>query len=62
MVDETDTAPPADASILERLPMRNEDGDIRPEFIEEITRCIKADDATFCARWSPSCMKPIWAI
>jgi magnesium transporter len=47
MVDETDTAPPADASILERLPMRNEDGDIRPEFIEEITRCIKADDATF---------------
>ncbi len=47
MVDETDTAPPADTSILERLPMRNEEGDIRPEFIEEITRCIKADDATF---------------
>ena len=47
MVDETDTAPPAEASILERLPMRNEEGDIRPEFIEEITRCIRADDATF---------------
>jgi magnesium transporter len=47
MVDETDTAPPADTSILERLPMRNEEGDIRPEFIEEITRCIKANDATF---------------
>src|SRR5246127_5577406 len=47
MVDETDTAPPVDASILERLPMRNEGGDIRPEFIEEITRCIRANDATF---------------
>src|ERR1700749_251182 len=47
MVEETETAPPAEASILERLPMRNEEGDIRPEFIEEITRCIKADDATF---------------
>src|SRR5580700_3450555 len=47
MVDETDTALPAEASILERLPMRNEEGDIRPEFIEEITRCIKADDAKF---------------
>jgi magnesium transporter len=47
MVDETDTAPPAEASILERLPMRNEEGDIRPEFIEEITRCIKVNDAKF---------------
>ena len=27
--------------------MRNEEGDIRPEFIEEITRCIKANDAKF---------------
>src|SRR5689334_5648895 len=47
MVEETDTAPPAEASILERLPMRNEEGDIRPQFIEEITRCIRADDAAF---------------
>src|SRR6201999_161107 len=47
MVEETDTAPPADASILERLPMRNEEGEIRSEFIEEIARCIKADDAAF---------------
>ena len=47
MVEETDTAPPTEASILERLPMRNEEGDIRPEFIEEIARCIKADDARF---------------
>jgi magnesium transporter len=27
--------------------MRNEDGDIHPEFVEEITRCIKAGDASF---------------
>ena len=47
MVEETDTAPPAEASVLERLPMRNEDGDIRPEFIDEVTRCIRANDATF---------------
>src|SRR6478609_7436956 len=46
MVEETETAP-AEASVLERLPMRNEEGDIRPQFIEEITRCIRAKDATF---------------
>src|ERR1700755_2850055 len=44
MVEETDTAPPADASILERLPMRNEEGEIRSEFIEEITQAIRAAD------------------
>src|SRR6201986_3278735 len=47
MVEETETAPPAEASILERLPMRNEEGEIRPEFIEEIARCIKSDNAAF---------------
>src|SRR6201994_4910643 len=47
MVEETDTAPPADASILERLPMRNEEGEIRPEFVEEIARCIKDKNAPF---------------
>jgi magnesium transporter len=47
MVEETDTAPPAEASILERLPMRDEDGDIRPEFIDEVARRIRADDAAF---------------
>jgi magnesium transporter len=46
MVEETDVAH-AEASILERLPMRDEEGDIRPQFIEEITRCIGAGDAKF---------------
>src|SRR5215471_15418989 len=34
-------------SVLDRLPMRNEDGEIRREFIDEMTRAIKADDAPF---------------
>jgi magnesium transporter len=47
MAEPLDLAPSADASVLERLPMRNEEGEIRPEFVEEITRCIKAEDASF---------------
>jgi magnesium transporter len=47
MADPLDLAPSADASVLERLPMRNEEGEIRPEFVEEIARCIKAQDAPF---------------
>jgi magnesium transporter len=47
MADPLDLAPSVDASVLERLPMRNEAGEIRPEFVEEITRCIKAEDAPF---------------
>src|SRR5215475_15572643 len=34
-------------SVLDRFPMRNEDGEIRREFIDEMTRAIKADDAPF---------------
>jgi magnesium transporter len=37
----------AEESVLDRFPMREEDGEIRREFIEEITRAIKADDAPF---------------
>jgi magnesium transporter len=47
MAEPLDLAPTAAASVLDRLPMRNEDGGIRPEFVEEITRCIKAQDAPF---------------
>jgi len=47
MADPLDLAPAVDAPMLERLPMRNEDGEIRPDFVAEITRCIKADDAAF---------------
>ena len=47
MAEPLDLAPAVDASVLERLPMRNEEGEIRPEFVAEITRCIKADDAPF---------------
>jgi magnesium transporter len=37
----------ADESVLERFPMREDGGEIRREFIEEMTRAIKADDEPF---------------
>jgi len=43
MAEPLDLAPSADASML--FPMRNEDGEIRPAFVEEITRCIKSANA-----------------
>src|SRR5262245_7350469 len=40
----------AEKSLLESFPMRGEDGEIRSEFVEKITRAIKAGDAPFlCA-------------
>src|SRR5256885_13635797 len=44
MAENIDAAHPPDASVLDRLPMRDEDGEIRQEFIEEIARAIKAAD------------------
>jgi magnesium transporter len=40
MTEEVDVAQPADASVLDRVPMRDESGEIRHEFVEEITRGI----------------------
>jgi magnesium transporter len=38
----------AEKSVLERLPMRDDDGgEIRREFVDEIARAIEADDALF---------------
>src|SRR5258708_37603076 len=47
MAEDTDVAKPADVPVLDRLPMREEDGEIRHEFVEEIARAIQADDAPF---------------
>ncbi|HTF74885.1 MAG TPA: CBS domain-containing protein, partial [Bradyrhizobium sp.] len=47
MADDVDVANSADASVLDRLPMRDEDGHIRPEFVEEISRAIAAADTAF---------------
>src|SRR5216684_9049727 len=47
MAENIDAAHPAGASVLDRLPMRDEDGEIRQEFIEEIARAIHAEDAPF---------------
>src|SRR5467141_1719414 len=47
MADDVDVANSADASVLDRLPMRDEDGHVRPEFVEEISRAIEAADTAF---------------
>ncbi|MCP4618537.1 MAG: magnesium transporter [Bradyrhizobium sp.] len=45
MADDTDVAQPKEASLLDRYPMRDDEGQIRPEFVDEITRAIRAADA-----------------
>jgi magnesium transporter len=45
MADDTDVAHPDEASLLDRHPMRDDEGQIRPEFVEEIARAIRASDA-----------------
>jgi magnesium transporter len=50
MADDVDVAQPADAapaSVLDRLPMRDQDGDLRPEFVEKVSRAVQAADAAF---------------
>ena len=47
MADHFDVAPTAEISVLDRFPMREEDGELRRAFVEEIARAIKAADAAF---------------
>jgi magnesium transporter len=47
MADDTDVAHPDEASLLDRHPMRDDEGQIRPEFVEAITRAIQAADTAF---------------
>ena len=42
MAEDLDVAHPADAQVLDRLPMRGEDGEIRPDFVADISRAIHA--------------------
>jgi magnesium transporter len=44
MAEDIHVAQTADASGLADLPMRDEDGEIRPQFVEEISREIHAAD------------------
>src|SRR6202165_1125452 len=44
MAENKDVAQPAGASVLDGLPMRDGDGEIRQEFAEEISRAIHAAD------------------
>ena len=46
MADDVDVAQSAaDESVLDRLPMRDEDGDIRPEFVEKVSAAVQSADA-----------------
>src|SRR3954471_15475280 len=48
MADDVDVAQAAGhGSVLDRFRMRDEDGDIRPEFVEKISDAIKAADTPF---------------
>lgn len=45
MEEHMDGAPAADASVLDHVLMRNEDGEIRHEFVEELAHAIDAADS-----------------
>ena len=47
MAEDVEVARPDAAAVLDRLPMRDEDGVIRQEFVEEIARAIHAADTPF---------------
>ena len=47
MADDTDVAHRDEASLLDRHPMRDDEGQIRPEFVEEIARAIQTGDTGF---------------
>ena len=44
MAEDTDVAQPAGSPVLDPPPMRDEDGEIRHAFVEEIARAIHADN------------------
>src|SRR3954470_21500685 len=48
MADDVDVARRAGPeSVLDRFPMRDEEGDIRPEFVEKVSEAINAGDVPF---------------
>lgn len=50
MADDVDLAQsvaPEELSALDKMPMRNDDGDIRPEFVEAISRAVQVADTAF---------------
>ena len=47
MADDVDVAHTADAPVLDRLPMRDEEGEIRHAFVEKISEAIHVANAAF---------------
>ena len=62
MAEEFDVAQPADASALDRLSMRDENGEIRPEFVREIAQRFMTPTRRCCAPSWRNFMRPISAI
>ena len=47
MADDVDVAQPADATVHDRFRMRDEDGEVRRDFVEEVTHAIQVADTPF---------------
>jgi magnesium transporter len=47
MAEHTDVDLSAETSVLDRFPMRGDEGEIRPEFVEKVAQAIEAKDAPF---------------
>ena len=61
-VAQADEARAVRGSVLDPLPMRDEEGQLRHEFVEEIARAIAAPIGRCCVRWSRNFTRPISAI
>ncbi len=62
MAEDVDIAQPTDASVLDRLPMRDENGEIRQEFVAEIAHAIHEANTALLRTVVGNCMRPISAI
>ena len=47
MAEHTDVDPSAETSVLDRFPMRGDEGEIRSEFVEKVAHAIEAKDEPF---------------
>jgi hypothetical protein len=57
MADHEDVALAADATLLDRFPMRDAEDNIRPEFVEKLPRRFTPRTSNSCARSSPNSMR-----
>ena len=58
MAEDIDAAQPADASVLDRLPMRDEEGEIRHEFVERSRGRSMPPTGRCCVTSWRNCTRP----